>query len=691
MTLLVVAVVGMLGGSAIGFVVAWWIRRRTQLTIRHAYIAAVLLGVLLAGAGLANAGALAVAIVPFFFAATFASAVGRNWRLSDLGAGEDLRAYEQSRRWLWEPRAALADGERRYIAGQGQVVHERPWPASEPYVPMTKDDKARVPRGDGRHIVSFGATGSGKTTSVLRAVAGRVVKDNAALLVIDQKGDDPTEEFMRALAAAVGRPFVLFDPRADDTDRWQPIWGEQPAEVAARLVAGIRLEVAYYGDLLRSHVTIVLRVMHASGHWPPSFEAVVGASRMSAFPRVVALAKTIRDDNPRLWRQVEEQRKFLDSAKNREALGSGILRLDLAGDAWADVLEPRKIAAGDRVGVSLADAMEEGALVLWRTWVDSMPDAAEAITSLALADIHTAAQFTTRPWTVMLDEVGGVMEMAAEPTLALLQRGRSHGGQIHFITQSVADIEALTGQTGLLESLTDNFSAFIVHRQTSPESRDWLAKLMGTISLYGMTDQTTAHGSMSSGSGSRRRVRQFRVSADDFGALENRQAVVFSVNPPAEPVKIKVDRLELPDPEFVPRVSGPAAGRGEIVVHAAHELPMTAEESEGEAPALPSQRSVSAQSMNRPSLRASRKKAPPATPTPRTADEPMPPVPEEQPDDVAEPDLRDLAPAPTRSPARRTRKGKRAATPRADPQESEPTDPPDDEPPASWLDSIIDT
>ena len=90
MTLLVVAVVGMLGGSAIGFVVAWWIRRRTQLTIRHAYIAAVLLGVLLAGAGLANAGALAVAIVPFFFAATFASAVGRNWRLSDLGAGEDL-------------------------------------------------------------------------------------------------------------------------------------------------------------------------------------------------------------------------------------------------------------------------------------------------------------------------------------------------------------------------------------------------------------------------------------------------------------------------------------------------------------------------------------------------------------------------------------------------------------------------
>ena len=49
-------------------------------------------------------------------------------------------------------------------------------------------------------------------------------------------------------------------------------------------------------------------------------------------------------------------------------------------------------------------------------------------------------------------------------------------------------------QPGLLASLTDNFAGVVAHRQTSPESRDWLAKLMGTRSLWQMTSQTGAHG-----------------------------------------------------------------------------------------------------------------------------------------------------------------------------------------------------
>jgi hypothetical protein len=48
---------------------------------------------------------------------------------------------------------------------------------------------------------------------------------------------------------------------------------------------------------------------------------------------------------------------------------------------------------------------------------------------------------------------------------------------------------------GLLPSLTDNFSGVVAHRQTAPESRDWLAKLIGTRALWQSTNQTTGHGS----------------------------------------------------------------------------------------------------------------------------------------------------------------------------------------------------
>ncbi len=63
------------------------------------------------------------------------------------------------------------------------------------------------------------------------------------------------------------------------------------------------------------------------------------------------------------------------------------------------------------------------------------------------------------------------------------QRGRSHHGQVIVVTQSAADHEALTQQPGLLASLTDNFTGFAIHRQNAPETRDWLAKLMGTTAL----------------------------------------------------------------------------------------------------------------------------------------------------------------------------------------------------------------
>ena len=58
--------------------------------------------------------------------------------------------------------------------------------------------------------------------------------------------------------------------------------------------------------------------------------------------------------------------------------------------------------------------------------------------------------------------------MAASRAIAILQRGRSHGGQVIVVTQSVGDPEALSGQPGLLPSLTDNFSGVVAHRQTAP-------------------------------------------------------------------------------------------------------------------------------------------------------------------------------------------------------------------------------
>jgi hypothetical protein len=565
-----------LAGAASGCLLAWWQRRRTMLSIRNLYLAAVLAIALDAAAIRADYEPALRAGVALTSVTLAASAIGRRWRMSDLGAGEELRAHEQARRWLWQPRIQRAEGERVRIASQGQILRERAWPSDESYVPLTAQlDGPRVPRRSGRHVFCTGGTGSGKTTSVLRAAAGRALKDDSALFWVDQKGDPRTLAALRAVAAARQVPFVLLDPRADDSDHWQPLWGQRAAEVVARVLAGIETTEPYYADTLRKHVGVVACVLHAGGYWPPAFPLLVEASQLGQFDRVVAIAEHVSDTQPDLWRRVRDHQRFVASKEGEKALGGGLVRLDLViGEAWRSVLTPRTDSHGELVAVSLADAIRQRAVVLWRTHVDVMPDEAKTVTAVIRNDIHASAveAQTDGPalWTCVLDEFGAVIATAADQALALLQRGRTHEGQVHVITQSTADIEALTGKTGLLASMADNFAGFIIHRQTAPESRDWLAKLMGTTALWQSTDQTRAYAA--TGAGSRRRVREFRVSSDTFSELRTGEAVVHTtLGPP--PAICRVRQLELLAGAAPPRIGTGVRSACEIRVHPAKEIP----------------------------------------------------------------------------------------------------------------------
>src|SRR5664279_4323018 len=207
-------------------------------------------------------------------------------------------------------------------------------------------------------------------------------------------------------------------------------------------------------------------------------------------------------------------------------LSGGVFRLEVAlALAGRTLVTPRDAADGETVAVRLVEALRARAVVMWRTHADRMPDEAAALSVLALADLHDAAEQAGAPWTLLLDEFGAVIKMAAQRGVAILQRGRSHGGQVIVITQSVADVDA--------------------HRQTSPESRDWLAKLMGTRSLWQMTSQTGAHGNTHTGRGSACRVREFRISSDTFGSLNRGEAVIYT--PIAgEPMRASILPYHLP-------------------------------------------------------------------------------------------------------------------------------------------------
>jgi TraM recognition site of TraD and TraG/Type IV secretion-system coupling protein DNA-binding domain len=561
--------------GGLGALCAWMLRRYSTLSARNLYLPAAVGAAGLGSAVAAHAWPVAMVVAPVSALAISAALYGRRQRLADLGAGEELRSHEQARRWAWEPRPPRLPGERVYLRSQGELVRRRAWPPAVSYVPMSgiDHDGLRLPLGDGQHIFACGATGSGKTTTMRRVLAARTITQKAALLILDQKGDQEDVEQMSRLAGAAGVPFVLIDPQDPGSDRYQPLWGT-PAQVAARAVEPIKQSEPYYYDVLRLHLDVVCRVLHAADRWPPSIPFLIDACHPHHFGAVAGIAERLAETHGELLRRVKDHAKYVESSKGKEDLSGGAARLQVAlALASREIVTPRITPEGDAVGVGLVNALKARAVVMWRMHADVMPDEAAAMTVLALADLHDAAAQAGVQWTLMLDEFGAVIKMASSRAVAILQRGRSHGGQVIVVTQSVADPEALSGQPGLLPSLTDNFSGVVAHRQTAPESRDWLAKLMGTKALWQSTNQTTGHGSQHSGRGSARRVREFRIGSDTFAELGRGEAVIYTTLGP-DPRRATIIPVEFDEHE-PERIGTGLRHPCEVLVHPEQSLPAT--------------------------------------------------------------------------------------------------------------------
>ena len=279
-----------LGG--LGVLCAWLMRRYSTLSARNLYPPGrVRPGG--AGAGVAvHAWSVVLVIAPVVRADRLgrrSTRVGCDWRIWAPARSCGPMSWRAA--GSGSPHRRRLPGERVYLRSQGELVHRRPGRRACPYVSMSERRARglRLPLGDGQHIFACGATGSGKTTTMRRVLAARTLMQRAALLILDQKGDQEDVEQMSRLAAAAGVPFVLFDPQDPGSDRYQPLWGT-PAQVAARAVEPIKQSEPYYYDVLRLHLDMVCRVLHAADRWPPSIPFLIDACHPRTIPALQAIA-----------------------------------------------------------------------------------------------------------------------------------------------------------------------------------------------------------------------------------------------------------------------------------------------------------------------------------------------------------------------------------------------------------------
>jgi hypothetical protein len=202
-------------------------------------------------------------------------------------------------------------------------------------------------------------------------------------------------------------------------------------------VEPIKQSEPYYYDVLRRHLDIVCRVLHAADRWPPSIPFLIDACQPLHYPAVLALAHGLAAEHRELTRRCLEHGRYVSSRRGTEDLTGGVFRLEVAlALASRELVTPRLTPHGEAVAVRLVEAIRRRAVIMWRTHADTMPDEAAALSVLALADPHDAAEHARAPWTLPLDEFGAVIRMAATA------RSRSSDAAAHTTARSSSSPKA---------------------------------------------------------------------------------------------------------------------------------------------------------------------------------------------------------------------------------------------------------
>ena len=160
-----------------------------------------------------------------------------------------------------EPLVGEADGEHGFVIAH-RISGERAVPVSGRNVLLSQERMCR-------HLLVTGATGSGKTETLLRLAWAVAKQSDAKVFYLDGKGDQETAERFSGLMADAGRRTSVFpnEPFAG--------WRGQAHEIHSRLMAIIDYAETGGASWYRDIAKTVLRLVCDHPHGPPRSSAEV--------------------------------------------------------------------------------------------------------------------------------------------------------------------------------------------------------------------------------------------------------------------------------------------------------------------------------------------------------------------------------------------------------------------------------
>jgi conjugal transfer pilus assembly protein TraD len=401
------------------------------------------------------------------------------------------------------------------------------------------------------HGLILGASGAGKTTTLLRILSEHIRRDRP-VIAIDMKG---SPEFIRRLAAAAtaaGRPLRLWTP--DGPDHWNPLQHGNATELKDKLIATERFTEPHYQRAAERYVQSVLQVLHTTHPGAPAtLNEVVN---LMDPPRLAAVLRRLPRD------RAERLQDYLASMTPDQlsaVRGLGTRLAIISESHTGPQLEP---AGGDTIDLRAALRGEE--VVVFSLNSSTYGKLSAQIGTLAIQDLISAAGHRlATPGEQAIIGIDEFSALGADNLISLLARGRESGMSVMLATQELADLDRAA--RGLRDQVLGVTAIKIVHRQDVPASTQTVAQMAGTEQVWERTYQLGRGplGGHSTSRGTRRQVERFVVHPNEIRTLPTGQAVLITKIPTASARVVRVDPpRQLPAPTVAgfdanaPRPSG---------------------------------------------------------------------------------------------------------------------------------------
>jgi hypothetical protein len=382
------------------------------------------------------------------------------------------------------------------------------------------------------HGLILGASGSGKSTTLLRILTEHVLR-GTPVVAIDLKGSPAFARMLVESARAAGRPFKLWTP--DGPGRWNPLAHGNPTELKDKLIGTERFTEPHYQRAAERYLQTVMQVLsEARPDRPPTLDEVVALLD----PR--RLGAALRGLPRPLVERVQDYLSELSRDQVSAVRGLGTRLAIVTESHTGRYLSPD---AGD-ADIDLRAALSGPEVALFSLNSSSYGNLAAQLGTLVIQDLVSAAGMRlsgpSGQAVVAIDEFSA---LGGDHLGALVARAREAGIAVVLATQEFADLERAA--PGLRDQVVGNTTVKIIHRQDVPASARLVAQMTGTRRVWESTYQIGPPwlGGFARGRGTRREVEQFVVDPNDIATLRPGDAVVITKAPEA---RVRTARIRPP-------------------------------------------------------------------------------------------------------------------------------------------------